>query len=209
MHTSTIPKDAAAVILLGHQTNPNNPEVLLVKRSEKLSFLGGYHAFPGGQLDATDVEAPVENGPDQETRAAISCAARELFEETQVLVARGGDALTKGQRQSLLDDLQSDRMSWPALLNHYRLHLDADDFTFVGRWVAPPFSARRLDTLFFLVKCPAKQNARIDADAELESGAWIAASEAVERWERSEILAVPPVLHALKTLAGGLTDDLV
>ena len=29
------------------------------------------------------------------------------------------------------------------------------------------------------------------------------------RWERSEILAVPPVLHALKTLSGGLTDDLV
>jgi len=100
-------------------------------------------------------------------------------------------------------------MSWPALLNHYQLRLDADDFTFVGRWVTPPFSARRFDTLFFLVKCPAKQNARIDADAELESGEWIAASDAVGRWQRSEIIAVPPVLHSLKTLAGGLTEDLV
>ena len=27
--------------------------------------------------------------------------------------------------------------------------------------------------------------------------------------ERSEILAVPPTLHALKTLAGGITPDLV
>lgn len=203
------PKDAAAVILLRHNTNPEAPEVFLVKRSEKLAFLGGYYAFPGGQFDPTDAEATVENCPDAETRAAISCAARELFEETQVLVARGGDALTKGQRESLFDDLQSGRMSWPNLLEHYDLHLDADDFTFVGRWVTPPFSARRFDTLFFLVKCPAKQNARIETDAELESGAWIAASEAVEHWERSEILAVPPVLHALKTLAGGLTDDLV
>jgi len=203
------PKDAAAVILLRHQTNPDNPEVFLVKRSEKLAFLGGYHAFPGGQFDATDTEAPVENCPDAETRAAISCAARELFEETQVLVARGGEALTKGQRESLFDDLQSRRMSWPALLNHYKLHLDGDDFTFVGRWVTPPFSARRFDTLFFLVMCPAKQNARIDADAELESGEWIAASDAVGRWQRSEIIAVPPVLHSLKTLAGGLTEDLV
>jgi len=203
------PKDAAAVILLRHQTNPDNPEVFLVKRSEKLAFLGGYHAFPGGQFDATDTEAPVENCPDAETRAAISCAARELFEETQVLVARGGEALTKGQRESLFDDLQSRRMSWPALLNHYKLHLDGDDFTFVGRWVTPPFSARRFDTLFFLVKCPAKQDARIDADAELESGEWIAASDAVGRWQRSEIIAVPPVLHSLKTLAGGLTEDLV
>jgi len=209
MQTSTVPKDAAAVILLRHQTNPDNPEVFLVKRSEKLAFLGGYHAFPGGQFDATDADAPVENCPDEETRAAISCAARELFEETQILVARGGDALTKGQLESLFDDLHSGRMTWPALLNHYELRLDASDFTLVGRWVTPPFSARRFDTLFFLVKCPAKQNARIDADAELESGAWIAANEAVGRWERSEILAVPPVLHALKTLAGGLTDDLV
>ena len=133
-----IPKDAAAVILLRHQTNPNNPEVFLVKRSEKLAFLGGYHAFPGGQFDATDAEAPVENCPDAETRAAISCAGRELFEETQVLVARGGDALTRGQRESLFDDLQSGRMSWAALLKHYELHLDAGDFTFVGRWVTPP-----------------------------------------------------------------------
>ncbi|HEX9544333.1 MAG TPA: MBL fold metallo-hydrolase [Pyrinomonadaceae bacterium] len=203
------PKDAAAVILLRHQTNPDNPEVFLVKRNEKLAFLGGYHAFPGGQFDATDAEAPVENCPDEETRAAISCAARELFEETQVLVARGGDALTKGQRESLFDDLQSGRMSWPALLIHYQLHLDAGDFTFVGRWVTPPFSARRFDTLFFMVRCPAKQNVRIDADAELESGAWIAANEAVGRWKRSKILAVPPVLHALRTLAGGVTGDLV
>ncbi len=209
MQTSPIPKDAAAVILLRHQTNPKNPEAFLVKRSEKLAFLGGYHAFPGGQFDATDIEVPVENCSETETRAAISCAARELFEETHVLVARGGEALTKGQRDSLFDDLQSGRMSWPALLKHYELHLDANDFTFVGRWVTPPFAARRFDTLFFLVNCPAKQSPQIGEDAELESGQWIAAGEAVGRWERSEILAVPPVLHALKTLAGGLTEDLV
>ncbi len=77
----------------------------------KLAFLGGYHAFPGGQFDSADAEAPVENCADAETATAISCAARELFEETEVLLARGGDALTQGQRASLLDDLQSGRMS--------------------------------------------------------------------------------------------------
>jgi glyoxylase-like metal-dependent hydrolase (beta-lactamase superfamily II) len=117
--------------------------------------------------------------------------------------------LTKGQRESLFDDLQSGRMSWPAVLKHYELHLDANDFTFVGRWVTPPFAARRFDTLFYLVHCPPKQTPQIGEDSELESGAWIAADEAVGRWERSEILAVPPVLHALRTLAGGLTEDLV
>ena len=207
--TSPIPKDAAAIVLLRHNTNAHDPEVFLVKRSDKLAFLGGFHAFPGGQFDPTDAEVAVENAADVELRTAISCAARELFEETQVLVARGGDALTQGQRASLLDDLQSGRMSWPALLKHYELHLDADDFTFVGRWVTPPFSARRFDTWFFLVKCPSKQNAQLSDDGELESGEWIGAGAAHTRWERSEILAVPPVLHALKTLSTGFTDDLV
>ena len=107
----------------------------------------------------SDTEALVENCDEGVARTAISCAARELFEETQVLVARGGDALTQGQRASLLDDLQSGRMSWPALLDHYNLHLDASDFTFVGRWVTPPFSARRFDTWFFLVNCSSKTTA--------------------------------------------------
>ena len=202
------PKDAAAVILLRHETNPRDPEVFLVRRSEKLAFLGGYHAFPGGQFDPTDAEAAVENCPDAERRVAISCAARELFEETQVLVARGGDALTQGQRASLLDDLQATRMSWPTLLKHYDLHLDARDFTFVGRWVTPPFSARRFDTWFFLVNCPPKQHAHVSGDGELASGEWISAVAAYASWQRSEILAVPPVLRALKILSAGVSEDI-
>jgi len=203
------PKDAAAVILLRHNTNPTDPEVFLVRRSEKLSFLGGFHAFPGGQFEPADAEVVVNNAGDAELATAISCAARELFEETGVFVARGGETLTQGQRASLLDDLQAGRMSWPALLKHYELRLDADDFTFVGRWVTPPFSARRFDTWFFLAKCPPKQRAQVAGDGELESGEWIGASAALASWQASQILAAPPVIHALKTLSAGLTDDLV
>jgi len=206
--TASIPKDASAVILLRQNTDPGNPEVFLVRRSEKLAFLGGFSAFPGGQLDSSDADVPVSNSPDAETAAAISCAARELFEELGVLVARGAESLTKGQRVSLLDDLESGRMSWPELLRHYNLRLDASDFTFVGRWVTPPFSARRFDTWFFLANCPPKQEANV-IPGELSSGEWIAAGRAYEQWQRSEILAVPPTLHALKTIADGLTPDLV
>ena len=139
----------------------------------------------------------------------ISCAARELFEEVGVLLARGSRTLTTGQLASLFDDLESKRMSWPELLRHYGLHLDASDFTFVGRWVTPPFAPRRFDTWFFLVSSPPKQEPRVTPDSELESGEWITARDAHAKWERSEVIAVPPVLHALETLAGGLTDDLV
>jgi ribonuclease/clavin/mitogillin len=138
----------------------------------------------------------------------ISGGARELFEELGVLVVRGGETLTKGQRVSLLDDLEAGRMSWPALLNHYELHLDARDFIFAGRWVTPPFNLRRFDTWFFLVTCPAKQEPNVIA-GELASGEWLTARDAYRSWLRDQIVAVPPTLHALTTLAAGLTPDLV
>lgn len=208
MIVSAVPKDAAAIILLRHDTDPENPEVFWVKRSEKLAFLGGYYAFPGGQIDASDAEVDVRNSPDAATAAMISGAARELFEELGVLAVRGGETLTKGQRASILDDLESGRMSWPALLQHYELHLDANDFTFVGRWVTPPFNARRFDTWFFLVNCPAKQEPYLTS-GELEAGEWLKASDAYDRWLRDEVVAVPPTLHALRTLASGVTPTLV
>jgi glyoxylase-like metal-dependent hydrolase (beta-lactamase superfamily II)/8-oxo-dGTP pyrophosphatase MutT (NUDIX family) len=204
--TGIVPKDAAAIILLRQGTDPQNPEIYWVKRSEKLAFLGGYHAFPGGQIDAGDADVDVRNSPDAVTSAMISGASRELFEELGVLVARGGETLTKGQRVSLLDDLESGRMSWPALLQHYELYLDANDFTYVGRWVTPPFNARRFDTWFFLVSCPGKQEPYLTA-GELADGEWITARDAYNRWLGDQVVAVPPTLHALRTLAGGITPD--
>lgn len=208
MATGAAPKDAAAVILLRQDTNPDNPEVFWVRRSDKLAFLGGFHAFPGGQIDADDSSVDVRNAPNPETAAMISGAARELFEELGVLAVRGGETLTKGQRRSLLDDLESARISWPALLDHYNLHLDANDFTFVGRWVTPPFNARRFDTWFFLVTCPSKQEPHVIA-GELSGGEWLPARDAYDRWMKDEVVAVPPTLHALRMLGAGMTPDLV
>ena len=205
---ASTPKDAAAIILLRQDTDPANPEVFWVKRSDKLAFLGGVHAFPGGQIDAEDAEVDVRNAPNPETGIMISGAARELFEELGVLVVRGGETLTRGQRVSLLDDLEAKRMSWPALLKHYELYLDADDFTYVGRWVTPPFNARRFDTWFFLVKCPSKQEPNVIA-GELASGEWLTARDAYDRWLQDQVVAVPPTLHALRTLGAGIAPDLV
>ncbi|HEY0080815.1 MAG TPA: MBL fold metallo-hydrolase [Pyrinomonadaceae bacterium] len=218
------PKDAAAVILLRGASSSSDadradaasaegfgvPEVFLARRSARLAFLGGFYAFPGGQRDASDAEVRVEGyaGDDADVPSMMACAARELFEELGVLVARGMEKLTRGQLASLLDDFQSERMSFVELLDHYGLHLDARDFRFVGRWVTPPFSPRRFDTLFFMADCPRKQEPRI-LTGEFETGEWMRADVAVERWQRGEILVAPPVLHSLKVLAGGLTADVV
>src|SRR6266576_2181110 len=130
--SSSQPKDAGAVILLRQNADKTNPEVFWVKRSTKLAFLGGYRAFPGGQRESSDAEIKVDHCDDEERAAMISCAARELFEEVAVLLARGAETLTAGQRASLFDDLESGRMTWPQLLEHYGLRLNADDFSFAG-----------------------------------------------------------------------------
>lgn len=203
-----MPKDAAAVILVREGAGEDGLEVFWARRGAGMVFLPGFYAFPGGQRDEADAAVRVEGVEEEELGAMIACAARELFEETGVLVARGAETLTKGQRASVLDDLTSDRMTFAELLAHYGLHLDARDFTFVGRWVTPPFSPRRFDTLFFLVRCPRKQEPRV-LTAEFESGEWTTPRAALERWRKGEALAVPPVIHALKTLAGGMDETLV
>ncbi|MGB8510819.1 MAG: MBL fold metallo-hydrolase [Pyrinomonadaceae bacterium] len=205
---AAVPRDAAAVILLRAGASADDPEIYWARRSARMAFLGGFYAFPGGQRDAADGEVAVVNASDAELSAMISCAARELFEELGVLAARGAETLTKGQLASVLDDLNSGRMSFAGLLAHYGLHLDADDFRFAGRWVTPPFSPRRFDTLFFIVNCPRKQEPRV-MTGEFDAGEWTSAREAEARWRRSELLAAPPIIHSLKVLAGGLTDDLI
>lgn len=200
-----MPKDAAAVVLV--RGDERDPEVFWARRGERLAFQPGFYAFPGGQRDEADAEVEVENTEDPETAQMIACAARELFEELGVLAARGAEHLTKGQLASVLDDLTSGRMSFAALLKHYGLRLDARDFTHAGRWVTPPFSPRRFDTHFFVVHCPAKQQPRLLTE-EFDEGGWERASEAYERWRRYELMAAPPVIHAVRTVADGLTEDL-
>jgi endoribonuclease LACTB2 len=63
------PRSAAAVILV--RETPEL-EVFWVRRAPAMVFQGGFHAFPGGQLD-----------PNEDARV---CAARELFEEAAVRV---------------------------------------------------------------------------------------------------------------------------
>src|SRR5262245_38864627 len=63
------PRSAAAVILV--RETPEL-EVFWVRRAPQMMFQGGFHAFPGGQVD-----------PNEDVKA---CAARELLEEVGVRV---------------------------------------------------------------------------------------------------------------------------
>src|SRR5215471_10983627 len=63
------PRSAAAVVLV---REISELEVFWVRRAPQMVFQGGFHAFPGGQLD-----------PNEDARV---CAARELYEEVGVRI---------------------------------------------------------------------------------------------------------------------------
>ncbi|HEX8737664.1 MAG TPA: MBL fold metallo-hydrolase [Pyrinomonadaceae bacterium] len=197
------PKDAAAVILL----RENSSEVFLAQRNPKIPFLGGFHAFPGGKVDKEDACIEVRNCADAETAKFIACAARETFEEIGVLLVRGGDKITKGQRASLHEDLISARFSFAEILETWGLWIDAEDFAYTGFWTTPKFSPVRFKTRFFLAVCPRKQEPQVFG--EFITGEFIAPPDALKLWENSEILISPPVLLTLQTLAESVQQSAV
>ena len=190
------PKDAAAIILL----NQDLRQVLWAQRNPKLSFLGGWHAFPGGKVELDDSEIEVKNCIDKDLEKFIVAAVRECFEETGVLLVRNGEKLTTGQRASLHDDLISGRSTFAEILAHWNLWIDAEDFFYTGFWTTPQFSPVRFKTRFFLAVCPPRQ-APYAAISEMQNVGFITPEQALERWENSEVLISPPVLISLKELA--------
>jgi ribonuclease/clavin/mitogillin len=89
------------------------------------------------------------------------------------------------------------------LLEEVGTRLDPASLIDVGRWVTPAFAPRRFDTCFFLARCPAGEDARV-ASGEHDIGEWIRPRDAVAKWMEGQILAAPPVLHALRCLSHGL-----
>lgn len=194
--TVSVPKDAASVVLLRRDATP---KVYLVKRAEHLAFMGGVHAFPGGQRDASDARVPVTGAHDAEHAAMVACAARELFEETGVLIAVGA-------RKFSVEWLQRMRAEpFASMLAEHNLSIDAAAFLRAGRWVTPAFAPRRFDTWFFVAELPEGQRPEVRS-GELVSGEWIEPARALHEWEQGRILLAPPTLHILRTLASGVYE---
>jgi len=179
--------------------DPADPKVYWVKRSLKLSFMGGWHAFPGGQRDAGDYEVTILNCDDAEAAAMRACVVREVFEETGVLIARGVERLTADQLSSMRAALADDRVSFAALLERAGLTLDAELLTELPRYVTPPSMPKRFNTFFFAAWLPEGQEAEI-IPGELHSGEWLRPREALGKWKRGETLIATPILDVIKAL---------
>jgi endoribonuclease LACTB2 len=193
---------AAASVLLVQED-----DVLLVRRSERLRFFGGFWAFPGGKISSADADAATRF-PSWGADAALIGAARELFEETGILAARGPDGAfpQAGCRADDRRELLASRQSFTVLLERQGLHLDPSDFAFLGQITTPEFAPVRYATTFFAVRMPGGQAVEI-WPGELTESIWSSPDESLDRWRRGELLLSPPTAMSLRALSGAALEQ--
>lgn len=188
-------KAAAAIIL----TREVEPRVLLALRNQELRFMGGHHVFPGGRIDPDERVSKVRGASTPETAAAIHAAAREVFEETGLLVAEGpalGEEVLREARHQVMNGT----LAFAAFLERHGLYLDAVRFEPAGRWVTPILAPIRFDTQYFLVRVDGVGRGEL-VRGEIVGLDWQTPVEARRRWRRGEIQLSPPVAYVLQQLA--------
>ena len=201
---------AASVVL--HRRGAQGLEVFWVRRGKELKFAGGFYAFPGGAVDLADAALPLVHGEGLGSAEApcVAAAARELFEETGVLLVPGAARVSLEERRRIRTALlrrAHERKAGEAPANFadqlaaHGLVVDAAPFAPAGRWVTPQgVGPTRFDARFFLAALPEGEVAEV-WPGELADGEWIRPQAALDRWERGTGLLHPPAWHTLRALA--------
>lgn len=192
-------RQATALVLMRRRADTAGVEVYLTRRSERLAFLGGFHAFAGGSVDPADAQVPVSGLADSSDAPWISAAVRELFEETGVLAVPGAEHTAMVECAVLRRRVLEDGSSWPEVLARLGLVIDARLLMPMGRWITPPFSPMRFDARYFGVWLPAGQEPEI-WPGELSDGAWVEPARALEAHEDGALHLSYPVIETLEVM---------
>jgi 8-oxo-dGTP pyrophosphatase MutT (NUDIX family) len=201
-------------------------EVFMVKRHTAVTVMASAYVFPGGQLALADgagdvaalaeglagVRSRMEGVLDDEARAFHVAAARELYEEGGILLARNRDGNPVGTRAGEIDALDRGREAMAAgkpfveVLRGERWRLALDWLTLFAHWVTPDIEPRRFDAYFFLAVEPEAQDAS-HCGRETTVGTWIRPGEALTRGRHGEIALPPPTWTTLRQLEKFATVD--
>lgn len=180
------PRDAATVILL----RPAEPgfEVFLLRRRKNASFMGGAFVFPGGAADPDDADLRVT-------------AARELFEEAGVLLAR--TPVTAEVAAALRTRLLAGE-PLAALLAEAELALAPEALAYFAHWITPSVEPKRFSARFFVAVLPAGQAPSFDAQETVDE-LWTTPADALTR--ARDLALPPPQVRTLAELAHAATID--
>ena len=203
--------NAASALLL--RDGSAGPEVLLLRRSSKLSSWADNWVFPGGREDAHDdspfAQRCLSNRAmelDATTRRALSTVVRETFEECGALLAISS---TTGNDPTVADSLRQCPPSqfFPTLCS---LGFVIDPHAIVpwSRWIPPITVARRYDTRFFIALCTDPAGLKADGH-ETDALRWLPIADAATQSSSSALLCAPPTiinLLELQQCAAGCAD---
>lgn len=206
-------RDASTVVLV--RDGDHGIDVFLQHRVQQMAFAGGMTVFPGGGVDDRDRDAQIRwAGPDlhwwarqlgtdvETSRALVSAAVRETFEECGVLLAGTGDAVCPDP--SIFHDerakLVSKELSFAEFLTHHDLVLRTDLLGPLAHWITPKNEKRRYDTRFFIAALPAGQEAD-GATTEAEATEWQTARGALDDWTAGRRFLLPPTWTQLRDIA--------
>lgn len=183
-------REAASVILLRAVAGGAGFEVFLLRRRKGASFMASAFVFPGGGA---------EPGEDARTTAA-----RELFEEAGVLLARDvGDATTLevlsigAMRRRILAGEDAS-----ANLAAAGLAWSPDVLVPWSHWITPSIEPKRFSARFYVCELPPGQVPQFD-DIETVDQAWVTPADAIAR--AGELALPPPQLRTFHELAAYAT----
>src|SRR5204863_4512375 len=146
-----------------------------------------------------------EDGPTDEASMELTmlrCAVRETFEETGLFVGLEGDVPPSEAQRTLREQLLNGNVEfWPSM-EELGLTLDEKAFTAAGRWITPPFSRMRFNTMFFLTELTDPKPPDV-WPGELESGEWIDPKDALKLWDEDRAVLAMPSLYAIQVIAAG------
>lgn len=201
----------AATVVLVRPAAPAGFQVYSIRRAASMAFASGVYAFPGGGVDPVDATAdldwvgppPEEWGerfgiPAASAQAVVCAAVRELYEETGVLLADGGEAgpaAMPGEAARLALARRETHLT--AVLAEHGLRLRGDLLLPWARWITPEFETRRYDTFFFLCELPPGQLAQ-DVSGEADHTVWITPAAALAD---PDMRMLPPTRVTLTELA--------
>jgi len=201
-------------------------EVLLLRRSERASFVPGAYVFPGGVVDAADGSAEAAalvrrlsanqaaerldlRDADPPALAYLVAAVRETFEESGLLIGtcsdRGGarpstDAGIAVVRAEMLDG----RIGFVDALVRMGAQIAGDELAYFAHWITPERAPRRYDTRFFAarVDCgPRAADVEAALDAREMTGAlWTTPAAALRSREAGSLPMILPTMRTLEYL---------
>jgi glyoxylase-like metal-dependent hydrolase (beta-lactamase superfamily II)/8-oxo-dGTP pyrophosphatase MutT (NUDIX family) len=171
-------------------------------------------AFPGGKVASSDRDISIVTAELDGSGAGVSpdryaAAARELFEETGVLLARHAD-LSFPKTGPILDALRrqmvAEHLPFEQVLARLEATVHAADFLLLGRVLTPAFVPTRFDTIFFFARLPSGQEAEI-WPGELDHGEWATPEAILQRWTRAECLVSPPTVIILSAFCKHTAEE--